>query len=804
VLDQAQFQRGVRDTRFSASVIKRADIFPGSSSQTLAPMAPHTDLLVLVELPAVGVNTNIKFNVKSTNLDRIAGVLSDCLSDLVNELEDDLLLTDSEGSDLMIEHLRKSAAAQLSAWEQRLVEASETKAKGERAVQHLKTMREAYYKELSHCREQLHLKHRAEEKGEDFKPSNVVHFDPTEYIADDEMSELLRQKIAIMQPEHDAVVHDLTVRNADLVEQVKTKGMHLSAKDKYLAQVIDDRSKEDRFTPSSDFTRADTCMSIEVFSQASMESLPSPTVTSPTIPATRVRTKVADMGVNTETQETRSTATQSDVDGTLLDKAAELFEKKTESTWQHLLAGDSDSDDESDGGGVSHEQKVISGLPSGEDIGCQQEEYESSNSSSPTRDAQRKGAVTNVVQLFLDEAMAVRRALRDASTQVGDDLIQPIAAEEEAERHQEAEGEVDSSLEQDRPSDTRGGVESAEVHGARAGKMSVEQILMRRHVLCSGEQIQQGSPMAVTCPKGPKPAGHRPVSRVETSPLPVTSGEGNHEFERPEYRAAASLPTGDRVTQESEETRRHSTGGRRPSLLGVPMSRRTSANQVPSRSASPRPGSASISSSMAPSPASSRSASPCPTFPPSGKTLPPVDRKKGVSCINFGDLTVKGATPPEDDGAAVEVKTARTPTHSRRSQDLAPKVFITPDMSPSPRRHSDGASVTRSSRQHSKAGRGVCKGRVTVGSVDSEEFEQERDSWTDCKGDVGIASRPASRSMDLPNMDSERHKARISSRSMDLPDSCCVSMRIASKEGATTFKGKQTLPPLRSGSGANQ
>eukprot|EP00928_Gymnodinium_smaydae_P063173 TRINITY_DN4683_c1_g1_i1.p1 TRINITY_DN4683_c1_g1~~TRINITY_DN4683_c1_g1_i1.p1 ORF type:complete len:714 (+),score=188.97 TRINITY_DN4683_c1_g1_i1:171-2312(+) len=96
---------------------------------------------------------------------------------------------------------------------QRRCELAETRAA--RSAEQMKKLRDAYFKELMHLREQLHAKAAAEEKGlEDFKPSHEVFFDPADFASTEEVQRLVETKVRLMQQELTAKVSE-TTRNCD-------------------------------------------------------------------------------------------------------------------------------------------------------------------------------------------------------------------------------------------------------------------------------------------------------------------------------------------------------------------------------------------------------------------------------------------------------------------------------------------------------------------------------------------------------------------------------------------------------------
>lgn len=300
------------------------------------------DLIVQVELPALGVHTLLKFGVRRASVERIMGALKDLFEGFAEDLGDELLLHDAQGTELKWKSLQHAATEQLAAWEAKLSEAQEAKSKGERAVHHMKGMREAYLKELTHCREQLFQKDRAEEQHQLFTPALVKHFNPAQYLVDDEMSEVLKQKIIALEGEHQSELAELRGRLAALAERLTVKEMHLSAKDKLLEQL---RGRDHAQEAGEGRRHEEPCagkVSTEDTVCSVAELLQRPA---------RAPARVRDAAVGTEPAEqpaepeaprrpaSCNAATQSDIDATLLERAMELCQARAELEWSALLRG---------------------------------------------------------------------------------------------------------------------------------------------------------------------------------------------------------------------------------------------------------------------------------------------------------------------------------------------------------------------------------------------------------------------------------------------------------------------------------
>jgi len=327
-----------------------------------------SELVISLEFPTAGFRDVLTFPVSSALLDGTFDTVTELVHDLAEELCEGGVKHHEKLGDEMLEGLRSQAKAHLEEWEGKLAAAQELKVKGERAVQNLKHMRETYYKELSSYRQQLSLKSKAEANGEEFHAEPVNYFDPTEYV-DDELASVLSQKVEIMEQNHKLETRRLLAQIDALTEQVSAKSFFLNAKDELVSRWKEDivrrdsvavqREEEDE--EEEEPQEQGCCQSDDTTDEAiDIEPPKMPESNAPKGRAkpkrfskgpqafvARKRPAMAEANVGTDPRPVMvDSFTQSDVDSSVLERAAQLCAQDAEDAWQRLLnCQDSDSDD---------------------------------------------------------------------------------------------------------------------------------------------------------------------------------------------------------------------------------------------------------------------------------------------------------------------------------------------------------------------------------------------------------------------------------------------------------------------------
>jgi len=201
-----------------------------------------TPLLIQVEMPALNVRANLSFGVKpSRKLDVYDGVVN-LMRSVAEDYEEDLLSIDVDGSMFRLEQFRKEAIRNLDDWQSKLKLVDEWKGKVDKAAAQMNKMRDDYYKELFFLREQVYQKTKAEKSGTKFKPTYATHFDPAEYVLDDEIAQRVAEKAAFMKQEFDDRLGEIDVRLGakvrTLSEQLMASKMLCTRKDKLVQKLM--------------------------------------------------------------------------------------------------------------------------------------------------------------------------------------------------------------------------------------------------------------------------------------------------------------------------------------------------------------------------------------------------------------------------------------------------------------------------------------------------------------------------------------------------------------------------------------
>jgi len=200
-----------------------------------AAAALNTSLLVRVEMPAMGIDTQFNFNVKPSVQNEVYEAVQDLVHVISKEYEEYLVSVNQDGTAQMLEYMRKRALTEMEVWMTKLKMVDEWKMKVERASKEMNKMRDAYFKELFHLREQVYQKNKSEKEGTTFQPAYAMHFDPSEYSMEEEVCNLLREKVQFMQQEFDHRRAEVEVRYAarvaSLTEQLRTTKLLMSRKE---------------------------------------------------------------------------------------------------------------------------------------------------------------------------------------------------------------------------------------------------------------------------------------------------------------------------------------------------------------------------------------------------------------------------------------------------------------------------------------------------------------------------------------------------------------------------------------------
>lgn len=209
-------------------------------------MGLDTDLLFAIEVPAVETKWRLRFCTgANADLNGIVNYLDAFVQGVVNELPTNAVFLAPNQSEVDLHRFRQAALSRLRLWESKVDAASEAKLRGEKAIAHMASMREAYFKELNHLREQLYRKNKAEEKGQVYRPEDVIHFDPTMFTVDCATKKLLHDTVQLVKHEYEIKLENLMAHIESTNEKLRTTKLHLTVKEKLLKHLRAKLSSKD-------------------------------------------------------------------------------------------------------------------------------------------------------------------------------------------------------------------------------------------------------------------------------------------------------------------------------------------------------------------------------------------------------------------------------------------------------------------------------------------------------------------------------------------------------------------------------
>lgn len=201
-----------------------------------------TLLIMQFEMPALQLQTQATFAVKASRQESIFDGVNDLVHSLVDHFKADFVGLDREGSSRRLDVWRKQAMAEFDEWQSRMKMVDDWKSKVNRASQQMNRMRDAYYREIFHLREQVYQKNKADQKGEQFQPTYALHFDPSEYTMENEVQKLVTEKTAAMQQELETKVSAIEFKSKARLEaltnQLQTANMILTRKQQLVEKLM--------------------------------------------------------------------------------------------------------------------------------------------------------------------------------------------------------------------------------------------------------------------------------------------------------------------------------------------------------------------------------------------------------------------------------------------------------------------------------------------------------------------------------------------------------------------------------------
>eukprot|EP00931_Biecheleriopsis_adriatica_P096966 TRINITY_DN7071_c0_g1_i4.p1 TRINITY_DN7071_c0_g1~~TRINITY_DN7071_c0_g1_i4.p1 ORF type:complete len:1365 (-),score=275.22 TRINITY_DN7071_c0_g1_i4:119-4213(-) len=215
-----------------------------------------TVLLMSVEVPAMKLCTQATFALKPSSLQGVYDCVVDLLHTVAEERSDDFLGLDMDSNLRKLETVRKRCIAQVDELVAEVKLVQEWKDKVKRAGDTMNRMRDAYYRELFHLREQVYQKKKADEDKQEFHPTYSLHFDPSEYTMEDQVAKLVSEKTALMKQELETKAKQIEAKNFARLQavnqQLATVKMVLARKEKFIAQMASKNEADDNEDDSDD------------------------------------------------------------------------------------------------------------------------------------------------------------------------------------------------------------------------------------------------------------------------------------------------------------------------------------------------------------------------------------------------------------------------------------------------------------------------------------------------------------------------------------------------------------------------
>lgn len=204
----------------------------------------ETTLMIRVMLPAAKSDNLLQFKVKPGGaLETMQKGIQDAVQGLMTDCREFLDESDLQNNDRNFEIAVASCEGQLEEWQQLLSAAKATENRAESNRVEVAKMKENYLKEIVLLRQQLGVKKRAEERGEEFMVEEVTHLT----VADEKPPEesVLAQEAHLQEQAkkdealHEATLEELRNENQELLYKYKTLKMQMNAQQELMSRRID-------------------------------------------------------------------------------------------------------------------------------------------------------------------------------------------------------------------------------------------------------------------------------------------------------------------------------------------------------------------------------------------------------------------------------------------------------------------------------------------------------------------------------------------------------------------------------------
>lgn len=229
---------------------------PSQSDSGVPQTKVMTPLVISFEIPGLKLRSQVVLQLRPSRQQQVYEIMADLMHALADQLQDDVIDWDPDGSLRKLEHLKAKATSEVDEWQARLKLVDEWKHKVNRAAELMNRMRDSYYRELVHLREQVYQKRKVEREGGEFEPDYALHFDPGDFTLDEQVTKSVNLKVAILNQELQAKVKEVEQKYADrilmLEEQIQVTKMILSRKEKQLSKVMAQLMQEGDQAPLPD------------------------------------------------------------------------------------------------------------------------------------------------------------------------------------------------------------------------------------------------------------------------------------------------------------------------------------------------------------------------------------------------------------------------------------------------------------------------------------------------------------------------------------------------------------------------
>mmetsp|Transcript_158116 Transcript_158116/g.288259 ORF Transcript_158116/g.288259 Transcript_158116/m.288259 type:complete len:794 (-) Transcript_158116:389-2770(-) len=210
--------------------------------------ASTTSLVLLVELPAFGVEHRVCFDVNPFCHHKVLNKVQELVAQLQRSLPDELIpLGGHRNSDLIA--LRREAKYELEKMHEEMQYVESWKSQSKYHVDEMRKMRDTYLKDLLQLREQLFQRNKAMFDKSDWTPCCTTVFDPCVFTTCEEDSKLLGQKRDMLAQEFELRLWEIQkqyrVRHRVLHEQLLASAVSLQYKTKLCAKLLETHGYED-------------------------------------------------------------------------------------------------------------------------------------------------------------------------------------------------------------------------------------------------------------------------------------------------------------------------------------------------------------------------------------------------------------------------------------------------------------------------------------------------------------------------------------------------------------------------------